>query len=236
MSKEMTPKEALRGILLQALFINPNTKIKEEINNKMFALREIVEKALNSLEETNFNYHNALAFCEASKEEKQELYKQIKQLEKENQELRNKLNINFEDCADELCEALTQRDKLYDENLELQKENQELKEKISKFEKPILYMCRDRRSRELERLRLLELVNTYNVPILLNDFETVKELEKLKKVIDILKEKANIRLHILTNTDGSKIYEIEFIFTYYSTIHEITQQQYELLKEVLENV
>ena len=85
---EMTPKEALRGILLQALFINPNTKIKEEINNKMFALREIVEKALNSLEETNFNYHNALAFCEASKEEKQELYKQIKQLEKENQWLK----------------------------------------------------------------------------------------------------------------------------------------------------
>ena len=86
---EMTPKEALRGILLQALFINPNTKIKEEINNKMFALREIVEKALNSLEETNFNYHNALAFCEASKEEKQELYKQIKQLEKENQWLKD---------------------------------------------------------------------------------------------------------------------------------------------------
>lgn len=118
----------------------------------------------------------------------------------------------------------------------LEKENQELKEKISKFEKPILYMCRDRRSRELERLRLLELVNTYNVPILLNDFETVKELEKLKKVIEILKEKANIRLHILTNTDGSKIYEIEFIFTYYSTIHEITQQEYDLLKEVLESV
>ena len=94
---------------------------------------------------------------------------------------------------------------------QLEKENQELKEKISKFEKPILYMCRDRRSRELERLRLLELVNTYNVPILLNDFETVKELEKLKKVIDILKNKANIRLHILKNTDGSKIYEIEFI-------------------------
>lgn len=88
---EMTPKEALRGILLQALFINPNTKIKEEINNKMFALREIVEKALNSLEETNFNYHNALAFCEASKEEKQELYKQIKQLEKENQELKEEI-------------------------------------------------------------------------------------------------------------------------------------------------
>ena len=117
----------------------------------------------------------------------------------------------------------------------LEKENQELKEKISKFEKPILYMCRDRRSRELERLRLLELVNTYNVPILLNDFETVKELEKLKKVIEILKKKANIRLHILTNTDGSKIYEIEFIFTYYSTIHEITQQEFDLLKELLEN-
>ena len=60
--------------------------------------------------------------------------------------------------------------------------------------------------------------------------------KKYKKVIDILKNKANIRLHILTNTDGSKIYEIEFIFTYYSTIHEITKQEYELIKEVLESV
>lgn len=63
-----------------------------------------------------------------------------------------------------------------------------------------------------------------------------RENVKLKKVIEILKDKLNIRLHILTNTDGSKIYEIEFIFTYYSTIHEITQQEYDLLKEVLENV
>ena len=60
-----------------------------------------------------------------------------------------------------------------------------------------------------------------------------KHGEKLKNVIDILKDKANIRLHILTNTDGSKIYEIEFILGYYSTIYEITQQEYELLKEVL---
>ena len=110
MSKEMTPKEALRGILLQALFINPNTKIKEEINNKMFALREIVEKALNSLEETNFNYHNALAFCEASKEEKQELYKQIKQLEKENQELKERYKHRAEISSD-LNESLKEYEK-----------------------------------------------------------------------------------------------------------------------------
>ena len=138
----------------------------------MFALREIVEKALNSLEETNFNYHNALAFCEASKEEKQELYKQIKQLEKENQELKEEI--------------------------------QDLKDNET-------------------------IVADYGI-VLWN------ENTKLKKVIDILKNKANIRLHILTNTDGSKIYEIEFILGYYSTIHEITQQEYELLKEVLENV
>ena len=122
--------------------------------------------------------------------------------EKENQELRNKLNINFEDCADELCEALTQRDKLYDENLELQKENQELKNKNAALK---------------IKVRAWEI-----------------QSEKLKKAIEILKDKLNIRLHILTNTDGSKLFEIEFIFTYYSTIHEITQQEYELLKEFLE--
>lgn len=60
--------------------------------------------------------------------------------------------------------------------------------------------------------------------------------EKYKKVINILKEKADIRLHILTNTDGSKIYEIEFILGYYSIIYDITQQEYDLLKEFLENV
>ena len=199
MSKEMTPKEAFQSLVE----IYDITKSSKQC--------KIINKALNSVEETKTNYHTALAFCEASKEEKQELYKQIKQLEKENQDLRDKLNINFEDCADELCEALTQRDKLYDENLELQKENQELKEDL--------------------RLTTIERTNCENT------FEELEEKYlKLKKVIDILKNKANIRLHILTNTDGSKIYEIEFILGYYSTIHEITQQEYELLKEVLENV
>lgn len=58
--------------------------------------------------------------------------------------------------------------------------------------------------------------------------------KKYKKVIDILKEKADIRLHSLNNTDGSKIYEIEFILGYYSTIYDITKQEYDLLKEFLE--
>lgn len=121
----------------------------------------------------------------------------------------------------------------------LEKENQDLKEKISKFEKPILYMCRDRRSRELERLRLLELVNTYNVPILLNDFETVKELEKLKKVIEIIKSK-NVDIFFLRNNcefDFKKYnYEIkDNTMQYcYEDCLSLTQQEYDLLKEVLE--
>ena len=100
---------------------------------------------------------------------------------------------------------------LVNKNLELQKENQELKEEIQ-----------DLKDNET-------IVADYGI-VLWN------ENEKSKKVIDILKNKANIRLHILKNTDGSKIYEIEFILGYYSTIHEITQQEYDLLKEVLENV
>lgn len=92
---------------------------------------------------------------------------------------------------------------LVNENLELQKENQEL------------LMAIENKNNEIKNLKKLICDNPY------------------KKVIDILKEKANIRLHILTNTDGSKIYEIEFIFTYYSTIHEITKQEFDLLKEFL---
>ena len=118
---------------------------------------------------------------------------------------------------------------LINENLELQKENQELKEKISKFEKPILYMCRDRRSRELERLRLLELVNTYNVPILLNDFETVKELEKIEKVIAWLKNTFEItldsKLRISDGTDCIQAFPIDL---------KTNEVIYDLLKEVLE--
>lgn len=113
----------------------------------------------------------------------------------------------------------------------LEKENQELKEKISKFEKPILYMCRDRRSRELEILRLLELVNTYNVPILLNDFETVKELEKIEKVIAWLKNTFEITLdskvRISDGTDCIQAFPIDL---------KTNEVIYDLLKEVLENV
>lgn len=113
---------------------------------------------------------------------------------------------------------------------QLENENQELKEKISKFEKPILYMCRDRRSRELERLRLLELVNTYNVPILLNDFETVKELEKLKKVIAWLKNTFEItldsKLRISDGTDCIQAFPIDL---------KTNEVIYDLLKELLEN-
>lgn len=112
----------------------------------------------------------------------------------------------------------------------LEKENQELKEKISRFEKPILYMCRDRRSRELERLRLLELVNTYNVPILLNDFETVKELEKIEKVIAWLKNTFEITLdskvRISDGTDCIQAFPIDL---------KTNEVIYDLLKEVLES-
>lgn len=131
-------------------------------------------------------------------------------------------NKTINECVDTLNQTLD-----YFEQLE--KENQELKEKISKFEKPILYMCRDRRSRELERLRLLELANTYNVPILLNDFETVKELEKLKKVIDILKDKLE-----LAESVYSKLFDTQVCYLLCNKT--LTQQEYDLLKEVLENV
>ena len=101
MSKEMTPKEALQ-------------MIKDNLTPRILGILtvefNIVEKALNSVEETNFNYHNALAFCEASKEEKQELYKQIKQLERENQELKERYKHRAEISSD-LNESLKEYEK-----------------------------------------------------------------------------------------------------------------------------
>lgn len=60
-----------------------------------------------------------------------------------------------------------------------------------------------------------------------------KHGEKLKKVIEILKKKSIIKLRVLTNVNGEKIYEIEFEMKYNSVVYELTQQEYELLKEVL---
>lgn len=101
---------------------------------------------------------------------------------------------------------------------QLEKENQDLKELIKEYK------------------RFKKLANQVIEKFQIGNKNLTEENEKCKKVIDILKNKANIRLHILKNTDGSKIYEIEFILGYYSTIHEITQQEYDLLKEVLESV
>lgn len=47
----MTSKEALRELLQQALFINPNTEIKKEINSNMFKYREIIWQDLERLEQ-----------------------------------------------------------------------------------------------------------------------------------------------------------------------------------------
>lgn len=99
MSKEMTPKEALEKISWRF----PNEPSFREWCN-------IINQALDRLEETNFNYHNALAFCEASKEEKQELYKQIKQLERENQELKERYKHRAEISSD-LNESLKEYEK-----------------------------------------------------------------------------------------------------------------------------
>lgn len=160
---EMTPKEALRGILLQALFINPNTKIKEEINNKMFALREIVEKALNSVEETKTNYHTALAFCEASKEEKQELYKQIEQLEKENQELKEDLRLTT--IERNVCENIYEA----------------LEEKYFKLEK-VIDILKDKL--ELAESVYSKLFDTQECYLLCNKTLTQQEYDLLKEVLE----------------------------------------------------
>lgn len=101
MSKEMTPKEALQMI---------QDNLTPRVLGILTVEFNVVEKALNSLEETNFNYHNALAFCEASKEEKQELYKQIKQLERENQELKERYKHRAEISSD-LNESLKEYEK-----------------------------------------------------------------------------------------------------------------------------
>ena len=216
-SKEITPKGALDELCDLA---TPNG----DCLNYVIGLSGIILQALDRLEildklvtddciagnQVGLDIINNLI-------ERANKYKEkAKQLEKENQELRNKLNINFEDCADELCEALTQRDKLYDENLELQKENQELKEEIQ-----------DLKDNET-------IVADYGI-VLWN------ENEKSKKVIDILKNK-KVDLVILLSSNDFREYNANITIringvTYLKgNNYTLTQQEYDLLKEMLENV
>ena len=113
----------------------------------------------------------------------------------------------------------------------LEKENQELKDKLSNFEKPILYMCGSRESRNYARMRLIKLASMLNVPIILEDTETLNEKQKLKKAIEILKDKLCVRKGTLSFTRDSYYLGVKGTF---KDIKELTEEEFELLKEVLE--
>lgn len=110
-------------------------------------------------------------------------------------------------------------------NKKLEKENEELKNKLSNFEKPILYMCRARASKDFERMRLITLASMLNVPIILEDTETLKE----KNAIKILKDK-RVNIDLLLNSSEC------FVYNFYAKkqdLKDLTQEEYNLLKEVL---
>lgn len=140
-------------------------------------------------------------------------------LEKENQELRNKLNINFEDCADELCEALTQRDKLYDENLELQKENQELKEKAKKYDELCLHNVMGNQSFGDD---LIQGILALNKRVIERNKKQVKVIAWLKNTFEITLDS---KVRISDGTDCIQAFPIDL---------KTNEVIYDLLKEVLE--
>ena len=92
----------------------------------------------------------------------------------------------------------------------------------------------------LERLKEETQPNAYTLNHNDKDFETIEQsldrLEKLEKVIKILKE--NLQLVLKQDIDSlinRKIYAVE-IAKYYKLYNgfEVTQEQYTLIKEVLE--
>ena len=123
--------------------------------------------------------------------------------------------------------------KLLNKNNQLEKENKELKDKLSKLENPILYMCRSRASKDFEKMRLIGLATMLNVPIILEDTETLKEKQKLEKVIEILKN--NLCIEFDDSYNGVKFKEDKYDECDYTILCLDDELQYYLLKEMLKN-
>lgn len=126
----------------------------------------------------------------------EELLKKIErleELEKENQELKKKLEAEFEDSADEICKIANERDKLLDENIELQIEIRDLKEKneiLNHNSTNVVLTDTEIMKRNLELQTENEKLKARckAIPPL------VIKNEKLIKAIEILKKKTELRI------------------------------------------
>lgn len=120
----------------------------------------------------------------------------LEQLEKENQELKKKLEAEFEDSADEICKIANERDKLLDENIELQIEIRDLKEKneiLNHNSTNVVLTDTEIMKRNLELQTENEKLKARckAIPPL------VIKNEKLIKAIEILKEKTKLRIVVV---------------------------------------
>ena len=119
------------------------------------------------------------------------------------------------------------------ERLELlESENQELKED---FLKPIGFMCGTRANGELRRKNLIYLANKYNLPITIIDSETNNKCRKLEKALEIIKNKKVNMFHIWAFDDYEQ-YKEHYPFSEYNAREDmLTFEEFNFLKEVLEN-
>ena len=131
----------------------------------------------------NINLKQQIIDLKNANNDKAETIKAMKQELIEYNQLRDRFKILYEENQELKREIVIKKDLItrwVDMCFAKNKENQELKDKLSKFEKPILYMCRTRESKNYERMRLIELAAKLNVPIILEDIETLKEKQKFE--------------------------------------------------------
>lgn len=127
-------------------------------------------------------------------------------LEKENRVIKNSILGTTE------IEWINENHKLTQENEELQKENQELTKQ---------------KNATIELMKLMTLDNDIvESALILDKYKT--ENEKLKKAIEILKVKTNLKIETNEQNNPFITYDIW-------GSSAITKKEYELLKEVLEN-
>lgn len=177
----------------------------------------IIKQDLECLELIEALYNNTLEEMKTIKDDDRKLYLKFKELEKENQELKQVWNKE-EWCqgiplsAESLKSLFNYNEELFKKNLELDKENLILKQSVKDTFDTSQEIIADLK-KELEQEKW-------------NGIEYWEEFKKFKKAIEILKD------NLISVRQGVYNDETFYLNCEFKTI-EITKQEYDLLKEVL---
>lgn len=229
----MESKEALEEIKRDGVFLNSNGEIDSKRTCECFSdYCNKIKQDLERLEELE----NDRLLDRAEKEELERVNKVLNHnLEEKVEiifELEKKLESEFEDSADAICKVATERDKLFDENIDLKFDlsalNEAKKIEINYDEK----LLKQIETLKQENQELKDEKRYYKDKYLdlYNSYQNCEDLKR-KKAIEILKEHYTLKPMIWC---GKPTIHITYNWDEFEEFEVITQQEFELLREVLE--